>query len=221
MAAPARNWSPAANLWRSAQLMREESRERPVARPALLWPGVSTRDYRSRYTWVCTFSSADACARTTPSCTPSVPPRQNWVCRGAWQDPGWGPACSEVGGAAASLTHTRLPRLTTGLKINTRACSLTDAWISPMHIPMQEPLQVYWFRAAGRICNSMVHSNSNTLHSVLKADMCLCNNGCDRCWLRQFRYRGRLVMCEWVLGVFIESQKAELIQAGFLCAGPS
>jgi len=53
--------------------------------------------------WVCTSGCAHACARTTPSCTRWVPPHQNWVCRGAWQDPGWGPACSEVGGAAASL----------------------------------------------------------------------------------------------------------------------
>lgn len=51
----------------------------------------------------------------------------------------------------------------------------------------QEPLQFYWFRAAGRFWNSMVHSNSNTLRSVLKADICLGNDGCDRCWFRQFR----------------------------------
>lgn len=51
----------------------------------------------------------------------------------------------------------------------------------------QEPLQFYWFRAAGRFWNSMVCSNSNTLRSVLRADVILGNNGCDRCWSRQFK----------------------------------
>ena len=51
----------------------------------------------------------------------------------------------------------------------------------------QEPLQFYWFRAVGRFWNSMVRSNSNTLRSVLKADIVLGNSGCDRCWSRQVK----------------------------------
>ena len=33
----------------------------------------------------------------------------------------------------------------------------------------------------------MVRSNSNTLRSVLKADIALGNSGCDRCWSRQVK----------------------------------
>ena len=51
----------------------------------------------------------------------------------------------------------------------------------------QEPLQFYWFRAVGRFWNSMVCSNSNTLRSVLKADVALGFNGCDKCWSRQVK----------------------------------
>jgi len=39
----------------------------------------------------------------------------------------------------------------------------------------------------GRFWNSMVRCNSNTLRSVLKADVALGNSGCDRCWSRQVK----------------------------------
>jgi len=47
---------------------------------------------------------------------------------------------------------------------------------------VQEPLQFYWFRSAAKFKNRMVDSNSNTLRSVMKADISLGNYNASNCW---------------------------------------
>ena len=52
----------------------------------------------------------------------------------------------------------------------------------------QEPLHfIYWFRSAVKFCSRMVHSNSNTLRDVMKADISLGNSGASKCWTKQMK----------------------------------
>jgi hypothetical protein len=71
----------------------------------------------------------------------------------------------------------------------------------------QEPLHfIYWFRSAVKFCSRMVHSNSNTLRDVMKADISLGNSGASKCWTKQMKdafgdlqngtvYRSDLLQC--------------------------
>ncbi len=49
----------------------------------------------------------------------------------------------------------------------------------------QEPLQIYWFRAAVRFYNALLCSNSSTLAKVLKADIAMSTIN-KTCWSAEF-----------------------------------